>query len=83
MANEIQCGNCVHYHPLQKPLPSGGFKKTGYGHCLDRTVYAQNRPGKTTYPPRCKTAELPFGRHQIALVKETETIQQCAKAKMR
>lgn len=78
--NNLRCEQCVHYYPVQRRTKKG-FKSLGYGHCLNRTVYASNRPGKPTYPPRSKVAELPYGRHQIALVQKREIVPNCTAAK--
>jgi hypothetical protein len=83
MANTLPCGRCALYHPIMKPLrkKEGGFKDLKRGHCLDRTVYASNKPGKPVYPKKAKVRELPFGRHQVALVRVEQVVPHCTAAK--
>jgi len=83
MANQIPCGKCLLYHPLLKPLrrKEGGFKNLKRGHCLDRTIYAKNKPGKPVYPKYAKVKELPFGRHQVVMVKPDEVVPFCTAVK--
>ena len=83
MSNTIKCGKCTLYRPIKKPLRTkeGGFKTLPRGHCLDRTIYASNKPGDHVYPPRAKLKELPFGRHQITIVRADEVVPHCTAVK--
>lgn len=83
MANKLPCGKCDLYYPVQRPTPKGGFKSLGHGHCLDRTIYAKNKPGHPVYPPRAKVEDRPYGQHQVAVVQENETVPGCTAAKAR
>jgi len=67
MATEA-CENCSLYWEIMRALAKGGQKKTGRGHCLSRSIYASNAPGKPTYPPRAKTAELPNRCSKVVVV---------------
>jgi hypothetical protein len=67
MATEA-CENCSLYWEIMRALAKGGQRKTGRGHCLDRSVYASNAPGKPTYPPRANTAALPNGCSKVVIV---------------
>jgi len=81
MPNTLACGECTRYHQLERPQPGGRKSRNLHcGHCLDRTVYAVNKPGNHTYPAGAKTAKLPFGRHQLKLVQETEIVAGCIAA---
>ncbi len=78
MSNTKACNECGLYHAIIKPHRKGGVaKNTGRGHCLDRTIYAENRVGNPVYPPRAKVKELPFGQHMIALQRETDVVEHC------
>lgn len=83
MANTLKCKKCIHYYAIKKPLrrKEGGFKDLNRGHCLDKTVYAKNKPGKQVYPPKAKVKELPFGRHQIFGVRADQVVENCTAAK--
>ena len=85
MANTLMCGDCVHFNSIKKALrkKEGGIKELAMGHCLIKTVYASNKPGNPVYPPRAKTAELPYGRHNVCVVKSTEIVPGCSDAKRR
>lgn len=83
MSNNIPCGKCINYHEILKPVKKGGTVSLHKGHCLIRTVYASNKPGNNVYPPKAKTAELPYGRHQIEMVCENEVRPNCSDAKER
>jgi hypothetical protein len=62
------CETCEFYWEIMRALARGGQKRTGRGHCLAHSVYASNMPGKPTYPPKAKTAELPYGRSNVIVV---------------
>jgi len=83
MANNIPCGQCANYHALMKPVKKGGTISLKRGHCLIRTIYASNKPGKNIYPPGAKTEEREFGQHKIELVTEAEVRPYCSDAKRR
>ena len=83
MANNVKCKDCSFYHEQRKPLRKGGTKSLQRGHCLAQTVYASNRPDNPVFPPNAKTAELPYGRHQITAVMEDELRPHCPHVKRR
>jgi hypothetical protein len=83
MANTLPCGQCIHYAELRKPKDRGGYKSLRKGHCLDKTIFAKNKPGNHVYPPNAKVEDLPFQQHKITLVKEKEIILHCTAAKRR
>lgn len=83
MANNIPCGQCVFYHELRKPKTKGGYRSLHKGHCLDRTIYAKNKPGNIVYPPKAKLEDLPYQQHKIVLVREEQIMEHCTAAKQR
>jgi hypothetical protein len=84
MSNDIKCGQCVLYAEQLKPQPEDRPAKSLHrGHCLDRTIYAVNKPGSPVYPPGAKTAELPNGRHKIAGVREDQLVPNCTAASLK
>ena len=81
MPNTIPCGKCIRYAAQEKPQPKDKPPKQLHrGHCLARTIYAVNKPGKPVYPPGAKTAELPYGRHKIFSVRKTQLVPHCTNA---
>ncbi len=79
MANTNPCSECNLYFALVKPHRDGkGSTDTKKGHCLDKTVYAKNKPGKPVYPPHAKVADLPFNRHTIVLRRADDVVKSCA-----
>lgn len=81
MPNTIKCGQCALYAEQLKPQPGNKPPKSlRRGHCLNRTIYAVNKPGKPVYPPGAKTTELPHGRHKIASVREDQLMAHCTAA---
>jgi hypothetical protein len=81
MKNKIPHGQCAHYSAQSKPQPGDKPAKSLHrGHCLIGTVYAVNKPGTQNYPLNAKTAELPFGRHQIKSVRENDIDPHCPSA---
>lgn len=83
MSNSIKCGKCKLYHALQRPnrKKDQGPINLKKGHCLDRTVYAKNKAGSPVFPPHAKVEDLPYNRHQIALVREDTVVPHCTAAK--
>ena len=72
MANTTPCGDCIFYHPLVRPQSGKrAARDLRRGHCLDRTIYAVNKPGTHTYPAGAKTAHLTHGQHKIFLVNKS------------
>ena len=83
MANTIKCGQCMFFYELKKPKPKGGMRSLGYGHCLDRTVYAKGKPGNPVYPPGAKVADMPFDQHNVTVVKPMQLVPHCLAAKLK
>ncbi len=82
MANEIPCEKCSLYFAIVKPHRNGkGSTDTKKGHCLDKTIYAKNKPGNPVYPPNAKTADLPYNRHVISLRRADEVVAHCTAKK--
>lgn len=81
--NTEKCGNCVHFWPLQKALPKGGTKKLTRGHCLKRSVFPKNKPGKPVYPPGAIIKDLPFNRGQPHIVHKDDTVPTCTSAEVK
>jgi hypothetical protein len=78
MANLKPCRACKLYHAIVKPHRNGkGHTDTKKGHCLDKTIYAKNKPGKPVYPARAKVKDLEFGRHEIVLRRDNEIVPHC------
>jgi len=78
MANTKPCGECNLYHAIIRPHRNGkGSTDTRKGHCLDKTVYASNKPGKPIYPVRAKTAVLPYHQHRIVLRRADQVQANC------
>ena len=78
MPNTQACSACLLYHAIIKPHRKGGEPKNlKRGYCLDQTVFASNRPGDPVYPPRAKTAVLPFAQHSVVLRREDEVVGHC------
>ncbi len=78
MANIQACAECSIYHAILKPNRKGGEPKDiGRGYCLDKTVFASNRPGNPVYPPRSHTAVLPFAQHKVVLRRGTDVVAHC------
>lgn len=46
-----------------------------------QTVYASNKPGNPDYPLGAQTAELPYGRHIIKMVRPKQIVAECTSAK--
>lgn len=82
MANIIPCGDCIFYHSLVRPQSGKRTAKDLHrGHCLNRTIYAVNKPGTHTYPAGAKTANLPYGRHKIIMVRTHTVVPHCTAVK--
>ena len=81
--NQIKCGECKKYHAMERPKrnKSGGMIPLKKGYCLDRSVFATNRPGNEVIPPGAKTAELEFGRHKPVIVREEQIVPNCTAAR--
>ena len=78
MASNTQpCSACKKYWPLVKGLKKGKKKKLSHGYCLERTVFASNKPGNPVYPPRAKVKELPNGNHKVILVRKSDVKANC------
>ena len=79
MPNCKPCGGCLDYWPQEKGVKGGKRHQLPHGYCLDRTIFASNKPGDNVYPPRAKTAELPDGRHIVILVYANQVEATCQK----
>ncbi len=81
MSNELCCGDCDYYYEIQKPKPRGGFKSLNHGHCLAKSVYAKGKPGKPVYPPGATIKELPYGQHNVFIVRKETLVPHCVDMK--
>jgi hypothetical protein len=77
MQNKRPCGECSQYYPLEKGMRGGERRPLNQGFCLEKTVFASNKPGKPVYPPRAKTAELPNAMHNTVLVYANQVVPEC------
>lgn len=82
MPNTTPCDTCIHYWAQMRPQPGNRpDKDLKHGHCLAKTIYAVNKPGKRVYPPGAKFKKLPYGRHRIFSVEKGQIISTCLEAK--
>jgi hypothetical protein len=79
----LKCGDCIYYSAQTKPIKSGGRIDLKRGYCLKHSTFATNRPDSSSIPPGAISKELPFGRHDIQLVRNTEIKLNCPDGKSR
>jgi hypothetical protein len=77
MTDENICGACTHYHAILVPTGKGNTRETRQGHCLARTIYAKNKPGNPVFPLGAKTADLPYARHAVVVVRKDQKMPNC------
>ena len=82
MANE-NCGNCEMYWEIKRATTGGAFKDTGRGHCLAKSIYASNAPGKPIYPPKGKLEETLDRCSKVVVVQAKEIVVGCITFKPR
>lgn len=82
MTNE-NCGSCEMYWEVKRATTGGLFKDTGRGHCLARSIYASNAPGKPTYPPKGQLEATPDRCSKVVVVQSKETVPGCISFKPR
>jgi len=71
------CENCIHFWPIKIPTGKGHSKETNQAHCLAQTIYAKNKPGNPVYPPKAKTADLPYAKHHVVIVRREQSASDC------
>jgi hypothetical protein len=76
--NTKPCGQCIHYHPLEKGTKGGERRPLSYGYCLKKSVFASNKPGDPVYPPKAVVAELPNAVHALKVVKVNQVEKHCS-----
>lgn len=69
--------DCQHYWPITKQAKSGATTVLTRGHCLAKSLYAKNAPGKPVYPPKAKLEDLPNGTSKVVLVIGEEDTNGC------
>ena len=77
-ANANPCGTCTNYWALECGNRKGTRKVLPKGYCLEKTIFASNKPGNPVYPPRAKTAELLNAVHKVTIVDATEVQVHCS-----
>jgi len=81
MINTKPCGTCNYYWAIEKGLRGGKRQILLQGYCLDRSVFAENKPGNPVYPPKAKVEFLENAVHKITIVNANEVRQHCGKYK--
>jgi hypothetical protein len=76
--NKSPCGECSKYWALEKGIKGGTRKKLSMGYCLERSIFALNKPGNPVFPPKAKTATLPNAQHKAFIVRASEVYSTCA-----
>lgn len=76
-ANTKPCGTCKYMWALQKGLRGGKVAPLKRGHCLKRTIFPKNRPGKIVYPPGAIIKDTPNNVIQPFLVRADQIIPHC------
>lgn len=77
MANKKTCGTCKFMWPLQKGKRGGGTVSLSRGHCLKRSVFPKNRPGKHVYPPGAIIKDTPNNVTIPFLVRQDQVVDHC------
>jgi len=75
--NDKPCKQCRSYWPLVKPTKEDVPVKTNRGHCLKKSIFPKNKPGKIVYPPGAILQDLPHGRGKPYIVKDDEVVVTC------
>jgi hypothetical protein len=83
MVNLKPCGTCEHYWAIEKGLKNGQRKTLIQGYCLDRSIFAENKPGNPVYPPKAKIEFRENAVHKIEIVMANEVRKHCGKYKGR
>lgn len=76
-ANKKPCGTCKFMWPLQKGKRGGGTIPLTRGHCLKRSVFPANRPGKHVYPPGAIIKDTPNNVVIPYLVRKDQVVEHC------
>lgn len=76
-ANNQTCGTCKYMWPLQKGMRGGKVMSLTRGHCLKRSIFPKNRPGKHVYPPGAILKDTPNNVIQPYLVRADQVVEHC------
>lgn len=77
MSNTKPCGTCNNYWALEQGLRSGKRRMLTQGYCLERSVFAKNKPGNPVYPPRAKVGDLENAVHKLVIVSANDLKKHC------
>jgi hypothetical protein len=67
--NTEHCGKCKNYYVHFRRDNKGDKKELLTAHCLATTIYARNRPDNPVFPPGANLKDMPYGRHEVTIVR--------------
>jgi len=79
--NTKTCGTCKFMWPLQKGKRGGDTVSLSRGHCLKRSIFPANRPGKHVYPPGAIVKDTPNAVIVPFIVREDQVVEYCTSYK--